>query len=263
MSLELKRASKRRLVCVALIALGACSTDVEIFRSPEDRAAVTAAATAGTTNSSTVLIKPGPGSVAPTPNANCRPGHYVGDFSGTYNSAALPNGTGPLSIAATPSQGRPGLEFWLEGIPRNCRSDEEFCADFTVKGGKIRGFANPLVGVNPAPGDTNDNGLAIAIRFEIDFGGELDCSRGQFMGLLRNGCYDIATVLFRFEGDAPATYDPASSSFTDGMWTVHEMVSAERWVPADADLGGMGSWQARFANDMADPAADSVSFCDK
>ncbi|HET8939140.1 MAG TPA: hypothetical protein VFN67_37100 [Polyangiales bacterium] len=247
-----------RLGCVVLVALGACTTDVEIFRSPEGRAAVAAAA--GTASSSNVLITRG--SASATPDVNCRAGHYVGDFNGTYNSAALPNGTGPLMIAATPSLGKPGLEFWLERIPRNCRTDEEFCADFTVRGGKIRGFANPFPSANAPPGGTTDNGLAIAIRFEIDLSGELDCSSGVFRGLLQNGCYDLATLLFRFEGTAPAFYDPASSSFNDGMWSVEEKPTADRWVPPDAELGGMGSWQARFANDMADPAADSVSFCD-
>jgi|GEM_PF-3444324 len=251
----------------------ACTTEVDLFRSHDSRSAATtvaaasaatantattaAAAGTGTSNSTTILIEPG--RPAANPTGSCQPGHYVGSFGGMYNAAVLGNGALPLTIAATPSMGRPGLEFWLESIPRNCRSDEEFCADFTVKGGKIRGYSNPFSTGNESSNGSQDP-LVVAIRFEIDFGGTLDCSRGTFRGLLRNGCYDVATVLFRFEGDAPANYDAATSSFTNGMWTVKELPSDE-WPEPTADLGGMGSWQASWANDAEGPAAESVGLC--
>lgn len=249
------------LPVACLHALGACSTDVEVFRAAASRTAGAAGATSSQkSDNSSVLIAPA--SVPKTSDGNCQPGHYVGAFSGTYYSAVWLNGSEPLSIAATPSLGRPGLEFWLEQIPRNCRVDDEFCADFTLKGGKIRGFANPFSNVNaPANSDT-DNAALVAIRFEIDFGGELDCTRGQFRGLLQNGCYDFATMLFRFEGTAPGTYDPASVSFTDGQWMVKEMPAEDAWVPPDANIGGMGSWQAALANDHADPVAEGGGLCD-
>ena len=239
----------------------ACTTNVDIFRAHEGRsaAAESTAVAAGTASSTNVLSMPGAPSASE--DQNCQAGHYIGTFNGTYNSAAVGNGAVPLTIAATPSMGRPGLEFWLERIPRNCRSDQEFCADYTVRGGKIRGYANPFsTGGTSAAGSSADP-LALAVRFEIDFGGDLDCSRGQFQGLLRNGCYDVATVLFRFTGTAPATYEPASSSFTNGGWRVMEQAPAGGWPEPDQVLGGEGSWQASLANDSAGPAAESVGLC--
>lgn len=241
----------------------ACTADVDIFRSHEERTAATTAATssaeAGTPNSTNVLVEPRTRVV--NDEMNCQPGHYVGTFSGTYNSAAWGNGAPPLTIAATPSLGRPGLEFWLESIPRDCRADQEFCADFTVKGGKIRGWANPFSTGEEAMAGSDGNPLSLAVRFEIDFGGNLDCSRGEFLGLLQNGCYDLATVLFRFTGTAPADYDLATSSFTNGQWTVTEQVPADAWAQPDPNIGGMGRWQATWANDATGPAAESIGLC--
>jgi hypothetical protein len=246
-----------------LQVLGACTTDVAIFSLRGDGAAgaaeAEAVAAASSSNSTNILITKA--AQAATTDASCQPGHYVGVFNGTYNSAAWGNGSVPLSIAATPSMGRPGLEFWLERIPNDCH-DAEFCADFTVKGGKIRGFANPFSDPNAPAGDSDENLLVLAVRFEIDFGGELDCSRGQFRGLLQNGCYDVATILFRFEGTAPGNYDSASSSFSDGQWIVKELPSANTLFPPDANIGGMGNWQASLANDNVAPAAQSGGLCD-
>jgi hypothetical protein len=208
-----------------------------------------------------VLVKP-VASVA-TPDLNCQPGHYVGSFAGVYNSALWGNGSLPLVIEATPAMGRPGLEFWLERITRNCRRDDEFCAEFTLKGGKIRGYANPFSDGNASAGDAANDPALLAISFEIDFGGELDCTRGTFRGLLQNGCYNFAGALYRFEGDAPAKYDPTTSSFTEGRWTVKELASADAVLPPDSGIGGTGNWQASLANDAEDPAADGVGLCKK
>jgi hypothetical protein len=221
------------------------------------------AAAAGASNSANVLIAPGSGAVGSTGSGGgCQPGHYVGSFDGTYNSAAWGNGSAPLSIAAVPSMGRPGLEFWLERSSTvECAPGAEFCADFTVKGGKIRGFADPFSDGDESSGNTDPDFLTLAIRFEIDFGGELDCTRGQFRGLLQNGCYDVATILFRFEGTAPATYDPATTSFTNGQWTVKEMPMEGVLFPPDANIGGGGAWQASLANDNSTPISQGVGFC--
>jgi hypothetical protein len=189
----------------------------------------------------------------------CAPGHYVGSFNGTYNSAAWGNGSVPLMVAAVESSGRPGLEFWLEKTEKPCTTSE-FCADFTVKGGKIRGFANPFPDPNAPDGSVNP--FAIAVRFEIDFGGELDCSTGQFKGLLQNGCYDVATMLYRFEGTAPATYDKATSAFTKGEWTVKEIPTAGVIFPPDQKIGGTGSWGAKLMDDGSSPVAAGMGLCD-
>lgn len=271
MRLEIERvfacrrgAPLRWAVPVACVqALAACTAEVDIFRSFEGNTAGAVAAgptnsTANNTSNSTNILV-APGSAVSNADGSCLPGHYVGTFDGTYNSAAWGNGSAPLLIAATPSMGRPGLEFWLEQIPRNCRSDQEFCADFTVKGGKIRGYADPFSNVNASAGD---DPAVVAVRLEIDFGGDLDCSRGQFRGLLQNGCYDVATILFRFNGTAPANYDATNASFTNGQWMVKELASAGAWFPPDSDIGGTGSWQASLANDAEGPAADSPGLCD-
>ncbi|MDH5676366.1 MAG: hypothetical protein OEZ06_29880 [Myxococcales bacterium] len=157
--------------------------------------------------------------------------------------------------------GRPGLEFWLEKTSAPCGESEEFCADFTVKGGKIRGFANPFSDPN-AKADAGTNPLALAVRFEIDFGGELDCSTGEFKGLLQNGCYDVATVLYRFEGTAPAKYDGVSSSFAQGEWTAKEIPMMGVIFPPDSKIGGMGTWGATLADDGSSPVAAGAGLCD-
>ena len=215
----------------------------------------------GSANSPNVLITPAPGaSSAVNSGANgCQAGHYVGVFTGTYNSGAWGNGWLPLSVAAVPSMGRPGLEFWLEKTTTDCNG-AEFCPDFSVKGGKIRGFADPFSDGSASSGGSSDD-FAVAVRFEIDFGGELDCARGQFRGLLQNGCYDVVTILFRFEGTAPATYDQASSSFTNGQWSVKEMPMEGVLFPPDANIGGMGTWEASLVQDNAPPMDASSGLC--
>jgi len=247
-------------VCVQL----ACSDDVE---RPMARRAnggqagapvLPSAAASGT--SPGVLLPSGMSPPAITGTATgCVPGHYVGEFTGTYNSAAWGNGAVPLSVAAVPSMGRPGLEFWLEQSSNACAPGVEFCADYSVKGGKIRGFANPFS--DGDGGDESEEGFAIAIRFEIDFGGELDCSRGQFRGLLQNGCYDVATFLFRFEGTAPAVYDHGTSSFQAGQWMVKELAMPDALFPPDPSIGGMGTWSAGLVMDNAMPMSASTGLC--
>ncbi len=191
----------------------------------------------------------------------CAPGHYTGSFKGTYNSAAWGNGSVPLMVDAVASMGRPGLEFWLEKTAKTACTNSEFCGDFTVKGGKIRGFANPFPDPN-APPDAAPNPFALAIRFEIDFGGALDCSTGKFMGLLQNGCYDVATILYRFEGTAPAVYDKPTTTFTMGEWTVKEKPMAGVIFPPDSKIGGMGTWNAKLADTGTSPVATGMGLCD-
>lgn len=187
----------------------------------------------------------------------CKPGHYVGSFEGTYNSAAWGNGSAPLMVSAVESNGIPGLEFWLEKTEKECTTDE-FCGDFTVKGGKIRGNANPFSDPNAPPGGP----ALVAVRFEIDLGGELDCSTGVFKGLLQNGCYDVATVLYRFEGTMPGTYDKPTTSFTEGEWTVKEIPMQGVLFPPDANIGGMGTWTAAWQDDVAPPVTAGMGLCD-
>jgi hypothetical protein len=255
---------------VSTSVLGACSADAGTSSIRKGGQAGSGTAIAGAGAGSPDAGDFGqPAAVVATPDASqpigsgsangCAPGHYVGAFKGMYNSASWGNGSAPLSIEAVASMGRPGLEFWLEKTSKVCTSSE-FCADYTVKGGKIRGFANPFA--NPSATDAGaTNPFAIAVRFEIDFGGELDCSTGQFKGLLQNGCYDVATVLYRFEGTAPAQYDRATSSFTQGQWTVKEMPMTGVLFPPGANIGGMGAWDAKLADTGSSPVAAGMGLC--
>ena len=238
------------------MVLGSCSADGEPTKSRGNGTGSFAGAPSNA-NPSGLVTPTNPGVVNAGGANGCQPGHYVGVFTGMYNSAAWGNGSLPLTIAAVPSLGRPGLEFWLEKSGGECKSGVEFCPEFTVKGGKIRGFADPF-----SDGTANSSGgFAIAVRFEIDFGGELDCSRGQFRGLLQNGCYDVATLLFRFEGTAPAMYDQQTSSFTNGQWTVKEMAMPGVLFPPDANIGGGGVWQASLMKDNSAPVDASAGLC--
>lgn len=256
------RARVKGLTCAGLLVAG-CSaqSDAAVFRHSSSRISV-----AGAPGSAGPNTSPQPGLIPVTPSGpggesaganGCQPGHYVGSFAGTYNSAAWGNGILPLAVEAVPSLGRPGLEFWLERTEGDC-AGVEFCADFTVKGGKIRGFANPF-----SDGDDgrDGDGFAIAVPFEIDFGGDLDCGRGQFRGLLQNGCYDVATILFRFEGTAPATYDQQTASFANGEWMVKEKARSDSLLPPDPSIGGMGSWSASLMTDGAMSGATEMGLC--
>jgi hypothetical protein len=215
------------------------------------------------TKSEPAVLLPAPTAkdIQSTVGANgCVPGHYRGTFSGTYNSAAWGNGAVPLSIEAVPTPQGPGLEFWLEATANDCGS-AEFCADFSVKGGRIRGFANPFSSGPEPRGTGGSDGVSLAIPFEIDFGGELDCSKGRFHGSLLNGCYEVAGLLYRFEGTAPATYEYASSSFTQGQWAVKELAMEDALLAPAAGIGGSGSWSARLLNDGASPIDLSNGLC--
>src|ERR1700755_67085 len=61
-------------------------------------------ATGASTNGSSVLLMPTSGART-AGGSGCQPGHYVGTFDGSYNSAAWGNGSVPLSIAAVASMG--------------------------------------------------------------------------------------------------------------------------------------------------------------
>jgi hypothetical protein len=246
-----------------LAGCGADTSDLPSRNAGSKLSAGTGALGSSNANAPGVLLTPSSAAqVGVATGANgCVPGHYVGSFDGKYNSAAWGNGSVPLQIEAVASMGKPGLEFWLEQSSQDC-AGAEFCPDFTVKGGKIRGFANPFSdGRSSGDGSSSGMGFAIAVRFEIDFGGDLDCSTGQFRGLLQNGCYDVATILFRFEGTAPATYDRMSSSFTNGQWTVKELALPDSLLPPDPNIGGAGAWKATLAQDNATPVDSQTGLC--
>jgi hypothetical protein len=262
-----KRAAITLCMCV-WVGLGGCSEDDSGMSGQKEKDNggfdnAGAGTTAGGFDNGDNIAEP----TLPEPEilggGDCTPGHYVGSFKGMYNSAAWGNGSAPLTVEAVESMGNPGLEFWLEKTGQECAPDAEFCGDFTVKGGKIRGFANPFSDPNmPAAGTGGTNPFAIAVRFEIDLAGELDCATGKFMGLLQNGCYDVATVLYRFEGTMPGSYDKSTATFNDGEWTVKEMPMAGSIFPPDANIGGMGTWTAKLQDDTTSPVAAGMGLCD-
>jgi hypothetical protein len=169
--------------------------------------------------------------------SGCQAGHYVGGFEGTYRSPADPGASVfqfdlvIMSFENIFDMFDYGLELWLEeadGGGDDCSLGTEFCADYVVSGGKIRGTANAYLLVN-AP-------------FEIDLTGELDCSQGQFRGLLQNGWYEVFGERYPFSGTIEATYDQGTFSFTNGSWAVEEEDPAPN--PPPAGWGGEGTWQA-------------------
>lgn len=169
---------------------------------------------------------------------DCKPGHYLGQLEGMYESGAafgftpggIPISTDPKFIstdvlnALFPPMGgvSPGFEFWLNatGDTAPCEVGEEFCFDYVVEGGKARGVANGL------------------FPFEMDINGQLDCSGGTFQGLLENGWYDVAGIRFFYEGTIESAYDSNQSAFFDGTWEVSE--------PADPNAGGTGTWYTAY-----------------
>jgi len=181
-----------------------------------------------------------PNTQAPGSGA-CVAGHYVGQFTGDYRSAAWGNGTTPLLVEAAEVMGMPGLEFWLEAVDAPCDADQEFCFDFKVTGGKIRGFANPTMEGFP---EVPDNPLAVKVPFEIDLNGDLDCTQGVFEGQLENGWYDFGGTKYLFAGSIQSSYDAATVSFTDGIWAVTEQAGNGALLPPDMAIGGEGSWDA-------------------
>ncbi|MET0389661.1 MAG: hypothetical protein ABW321_27055, partial [Polyangiales bacterium] len=191
-----------------------------------------------------------------TPAATCRPGHYVGTFSGDYLSGALA-GIAEITFATSDVDSRPGFEFWLEAVGKACEPGQEFCGDVVVKGGKLRGHATPFEDAN----DPNtEGGLGFSVRFEIDLTGELDCQAKKFKGNLVNGCYDVFSVLYRFDGTIEGDYDTSTSSFPGGIWQVAEQTLPGALPPA-MPLGGDGVWAAAYVDDSAPPVDGEVGLC--
>lgn len=59
-------------------------------------------------------------------------------------------------------------------------------------------------------------------------------------GALENGVYLVGVLPYGFEGPMTATYDRATSSFTNATWSV---VEPEHGSP----FGGSGTWSAQWA----------------
>lgn len=176
---------------------------------------------------------------------SCKPGHYVGEFSGMYRSIAWGNGADEAALEVKSVDDvilmTVGLEFWLQESGVECAPGEEFCGGFTIKGGKMRGNADP--GFLPVP-------------FQIDLTGDLDCARGEFRGRLENGRYEVGPMNYAyFEGDISAGYDQPTSAFIDGMWDVVEQPPAPGVTPfpPGANIGGEGIWSALWADDSPPP----------
>lgn len=188
---------------------------------------------------------------------NCRAGHYVGTFSGDYHSGAWLDGSESITFATSDVDGHPGFEFWLESVKTPCTPGQEFCADAVVKGGKLRGNATPFSDPNDP---STQGGVGFSVRFEIDLTGELDCQHNKFKGKLENGCYDILSVLYRFDGTIDGDYVGTTSEFKNGVWHVDEQVMAGANMPA-MPLGGDGMWTAAFEDDSAAPAGPGMGLC--
>jgi hypothetical protein len=187
---------------------------------------------------------------------SCRTGHYIGEFFGQYWSGAWLGGAEPLPFATADVGDKPGFEFWLEAVDQPCAPGQEFCTGAIVKGGKLRGNATPF---QDAADPNTEGGLGFSVRFEIDLTGELDCMAGKFRGRLENGCYDILSVLYRFDGAIDGDYSLTTNMFSAGAWDV-----AEKLMPGAAPanpLGGKGEWTAEHSDDSTAPAGDGTGLC--
>lgn len=202
---------------------------------------------------------PSPGAIAI--GADCKPGHYTGRFAGMYRTPLWGNGSVPVPFTTVDAPGLPGFEFWLTRIDHDC-AGREFCADFNVEGGKVRGMASPFADPNLDP---NAAAMAMAsgiqVRFEIDLTGELDCRTGQFKGALHNGCYDVFGTLYRFDGTISGHYADHAAALQDGAWDIVEQPMAAL-IPPDPDIGGEGTWSATWADDDSSPIAAGMGLCD-
>jgi len=205
------------------------------------------------------FVPPPPSMALEIAGGDCKPGHYVGQLDGMYTSPAafgLPvtittdrsmapagffdpgawgiPGLGPAPMAMEMpmdmlEEEAPGFEFWLEASEEvvDCEpvpgEEFTFCPDFKVEGGKARGIAN-----NEYP-------------FEMDLTGELDCAAGKFQGVLENGWYEVAGVIYNYTGTIEGDYDSVNSEFFNGVWTVAEDV--------DPNFGGTGTWYTAWVMD--------------
>lgn len=168
--------------------------------------------------------------------ADCKVGHYVGNFDGRYRSQVWGNGDPMFELhvqgLADPVMGVEPLEFDLvQSEAESCGASEEFCGGYKVEGGKMMGGADPF-----------DSGL-LSVHFEIDLTGDLDCRTGEFRGRLENGFYDVAGAKFYFEGDIVGQYDNGTFSFGPGTWDVVEDPGTAI-IPPDQSIGGSGTWEA-------------------
>jgi hypothetical protein len=173
----------------------------------------------------------------------CKAGHYIGEFMGTYRSAAWGNGedVNALMVASIddPIAMTVGLEFWLEESGVECQPGEEFCGGYTINGGKMRG---------------NANAFGLAVPFDIDLTGDLDCNTGEFRGQLSNGSYLVfGYAKYTFAGTIIADYDSANSSFVNGEWDVMEDAMPNQPWPPGANIGGEGTWSAHWADNSPAP----------
>jgi hypothetical protein len=268
------------LVAVALIAGDAigCASESEPTRAaaePQGPATPSNAAGSVATNNPNDTLQLGDAGkvgLAPSVPADmtagsiCTPGHYVGTFSGTYKSSAWLNGTVPLDFATADFESKPGFEFWLEAVEQPCPPGTEFCPGATVKGGKLRGFANPFADASagammPVAGAGATDPFALSVRFEMDLTGELDCATGKFRGRLQNGCYDVLSVLYRFAGTLKSDYDHITTTFKNGTWEITEL-PMDSLIPPDPSIGGTGVWNAKLADSGAAPTVDGMGLCD-
>ncbi|HTU63284.1 MAG TPA: hypothetical protein VMF89_32710 [Polyangiales bacterium] len=251
---------------VGVYCLYACGSEAEMFARPSTSAPAAAAASdtaAAGTAAPAVPVLPRAGDQAPlvpvsTPaqTMGCKAGHYIGKFVGDYRSAAWYEGGEIIMFATADFDGKPGFEFWLESVEQPCMPGQEFCPGAVVKGGKLRGNVTPFEDAN----DPNTmGGLGFSVRFEIDLTGELDCNTGMFRGRLENGCYDILSVLHRFDGTITGDYVLATSAFTAGAWNVEEELMAGA-MPTNM-LGGAGEWSAEHVDDSAAPTGPGAGLC--
>lgn len=157
----------------------------------------------------------------------CGEGNYVGQLSGMYMNPIIFELPVPVEGEAVDDPvtmvTRPALSFRLAPAQLPCQTEDGFCADYLVEGGRLYGQVNA------------------AFPLEASFAGELDCATGAMRATIDSGTLRVFGLDLAVTGTLSGSYDTLEQTFFDGVWTLTE--------PETPSAGGSGAWHAARIND--------------